>query len=873
MPSLRVRNVLLADASGDEGQYTGELQDDLPHGRGEMVYPDYRKYSGDFSMGRWHGFGTATFPNGDIYRGEYRLDQRHGEGEYRWQDGRLYKGQFFNDVRHGKGLYRWKDGATYQGEFWEGARQGHGEYNFEGGIYTGQFKQGQYHGYGECEWKDGRMYKGEWKEGMAHGKGMVVDRYGKILHQGDWRNDEPVGGAIATGGRGARQSQQFELYGSVTPVVNEAMADSKGRKGIFRGTVHQGTPHGVGLMAYGKQVPVIETYQGFWEMGEWKEGRLEYRNSDFYHGEFMHDKRDGFGEYHWIDSTQYHGEWKEDQRHGHGKFMYPNGDVFEGQFINGVREGPGRFDFADGQLFEGRFGEGGMFHGNDCKYVHRDGRVYIGDFRKGLRNGQGRELYPNGQLRYEGEWINDLPRFPRDIKAAPPGFILQDETEPDATESPASTIPTGMPSVLAMTANCRTVVEEIVKDALGNSGTFTGLVSPENLPHGVGRMVYSREIRDGFWFNGFLEGHARAFFTNGDFYEGNFSKSQREGKGIYKWKDGRIFEGEYKDDLRHGLGRFDYPCGDEYVGHYERGQRCGPGKFSFVDGSSYDGEWFNSQYHGFGIRKEIDGSSYEGHWIEGKRHGKGVSYSRSMGTRLNGVWEADQLVHEIIEPSTAPKARSRQQQQKPVPARVDVTPPATTPVPAAAVPASVPVPTTSKDGNAQSDNGNTVETKANGLGAVEEVNKQQTPVAVNSEIEQPVNNDVEESGPKEEDNGNISVEELRVKMIQNVGLLRQDSQAKPKASTVAKKLAVSAPLTNEMITEEYTSEPSTKESAVVKGQPIISNNAITEVEGDDEEEEEEEEEVGITTGGKKKKKKRKKKKTRAVSDDDDEQYR
>jgi hypothetical protein len=62
------------------------------------------------------------------------------------------------------------------------------------------------------------------------------------------------------------------------------------------------------------------------------------------------------------------------------------------------------------------------------------------------------------------------------------------------------------------TKGCRTVIEETLKDAVGNEGKFTGLIF-DCLPHGVGRMVYSCEISEGFWKNGHLDGHARAFFS------------------------------------------------------------------------------------------------------------------------------------------------------------------------------------------------------------------------------------------------------------------------------------------------------------------------------------------------------------------------
>jgi len=648
MPPQRVRNFRVMDASGDAGKFTGSLVDDLPHGRGEILYPDGRRYKGEFQLGRWHGEGLATFPNGDTYSGEYRLDQRHGDGEYRWKDGRIYKGQFFNDVRHGIGFYQWRDGAVYRGEFWEGARQGKGEYIFSGGRYKGDFRKGQYHGYGECTWEDGRVYKGEWMEGMAHGQGVVIDGIGRILHEGEWSHDEPVQDGTMPSDNSSTTSgptkSQFEnaIVGTLLPVVNEQLKDARGRPGTFRGTVLRGMPHGVGFMVYSDEVELFMTYQGFWDMGEWQEGRVEYKNGDYYHGDFMNDQRDGKGEYHWSDSRQYHGEWREDRRHGQGKFLYPNGDLFEGQFLEGARQGQGRFEFSDGSVFEGNFKKG-QFHGKGCKYVHKDGRVYQGEFSDGLRNGTGKELYPNGQLRYEGPWVNDQPVHPDKIQPSPPGFVIQEDGDEEDRDEASSS------NVLALTADCHTVVDQVLKDAQGNQGRFTGLVNTVDFPHGVGRMVYKGEIREGFWLNGFIEGHARAFFANGDYYEGNFSKSQREGKGVYKWKDNRIYEGEYFNDMRHGMGRFVYPSGDEYVGQYEKGLRCGRGKFRFADGSVYNGEWANSLYQGHGVLTEANGNYFEGTWKEGKRHGEGLLCNEATGMRRRGFWHEDEFVRDSAE--------------------------------------------------------------------------------------------------------------------------------------------------------------------------------------------------------------------------------
>jgi hypothetical protein len=526
---------------------------------------------------------------------------------------------------------------------------------------------------------------------MAHGQGVETDGLGRILHNGTWRHDEPLAAAgsstipVKTTMTSAASTVKTLFDGfpklptmfsttkesapvapppfvvehepdppttddsdaNLEPVVNRLLVDARGRRGNFRGMVLRGVPHGVGHMEYESSSNNKEmkgdTYQGFWDYGDWKEGRVEYQNGDVYHGDFGKlNVRSGNGQYLWADGRQYQGEWQNDARHGQGQFHYPNGDYFHGTFSHGMRHGHGRFEFHDGSLFEGGF-QKGEFHGQGCKYVHRDGRVYLGDFMDGVRNGYGKETYPSGSLRYEGEWVNDDALQSTKVQPAPPGFILQDDVD-DEMASLASEV-SKTPSIVTDTKDCTTVVEESIKDAQGNPGTFTGLVL-RGLPHGVGRMVYTGEIREGFWKNGYLEGHARAFFANGDFYEGMFFKSQRQGKGVYKWKDGRIYEGDYIDDQRHGSGRFVYPSGDEYVGDYDLGMRSGMGKFTFADGSNYEGGWYDSLYHGYGELKEVTGNYYKGEWKEGKKHGTGQQYNEKERLLQKGEWEDDNFVKE-----------------------------------------------------------------------------------------------------------------------------------------------------------------------------------------------------------------------------------
>lgn len=192
-----VREAAMVDPYGDSGIFTGQINNEKPHGKGTMKYEDGRIFVGEWSEGRWHGMGRASFSNGDSYDGQYKYDQRHGEGCYRWHDGRVYTGGFYGDKRHGKGRYVWPDGAKYEGEFKDGQHDGVGTYRFaDGSVYAGNWRQGQYHGVGTCTWSDGRIYTGEWHMGQAHGRGKETNPDGTIRHDGVWSYDTPVRKAI-----------------------------------------------------------------------------------------------------------------------------------------------------------------------------------------------------------------------------------------------------------------------------------------------------------------------------------------------------------------------------------------------------------------------------------------------------------------------------------------------------------------------------------------------------------------------------------------------------------------------------------------------------------------------------------------------------
>jgi len=193
--TIQVKDYKLVDADSDEGVYTGSLSEEskMPHGKGFMVYDEYRSYNGDWKHGRWQGVGHMKSRVYD-YNGEFRRDQRHGRGVLKYADG-VYEGEFENDRKHGKGAVRFSDGSIYIGSWSHNVRQGKGEMHFpDGSNYHGYFRSDYYEGEGKYTWADGSMYFGQWKKGNMHGQGVHLHADGSTHHEGLFLHNKPVGG-------------------------------------------------------------------------------------------------------------------------------------------------------------------------------------------------------------------------------------------------------------------------------------------------------------------------------------------------------------------------------------------------------------------------------------------------------------------------------------------------------------------------------------------------------------------------------------------------------------------------------------------------------------------------------------------------------
>ena len=691
-----VVSTVLRDALRRSGRYTGPVISTslLPHGNeGTMLYDDeiLQEYSGPWRYGRFHGHeGRLVYRSEDVYHGPFVEGLRQGTGTMQWKDQRQYTGDFHRDKRHGEGSFAYPDGSIYIGSYVDNQRSGYGTYQAEKVSYQGTWIDGVYEGEGVYTYQQNGHdyeYRGSFANGKPHGTGILVGGpHNTTQHDGEWREGQPFGPS---------SKDKAATSNFITVVHNRDWHDLQtGDLAHYRGLWHTelNCPVGNGTLDF-QEGPMLRYDGCFQAPGVFHgEGRLQWRNGDIFEGNLELGQRHGKGQYWWPDGRHHCGMYNQNLRHGYGRFIYPNNDCFEGNYVMGKREGQGRFEFADGSLFDGTWKEGCYDIG---KLVHSNGRTYIGQFKAGVAHGIGVEMDPAGNIVFDGEWVHGHRADRLDDQQTSGAMVdqsgLKDDTylttedrleresplEPgevlkasrlgiDTPKMPNNTLNGDLsePAMLRTWApshddneldiTCEAVVDQDITDAQGNIGKYTGLVTKDKLPHGVGRMVYAdgKRIHDGFWIFGNKEGHGRCLFLpQHDWHEGIYHMNLRHGPGRYCWADRRTFVGSYKNDKRHGRGIFLYPSGDRFEGFFADGARSGHGQFTFEDGNGlYIGEWAQGKYHGkgklvLGARTD-DPLSYEGDFELGVFHGYGVQrdafgHVLQAGTWINGKLKSE----------------------------------------------------------------------------------------------------------------------------------------------------------------------------------------------------------------------------------------
>ncbi|KAK6277355.1 hypothetical protein POUND7_017678 [Theobroma cacao] len=132
------------------------------------------------------------------------------------------------------------------------------------------------------------------------------------------------------------------------------------------------------------------------------------------------------------------------------------------------------------------------------------------------------------------------------------------------------------------------------------------------------------------------------FYSNGDFYEGEFHKGKCNGSGVYNYFVKGRYEGDWVEGRYDGYGVESWSRGSRYRGQYRQGLRHGFGVYRFYTGDSYAGEWCNGQSHGVGVQTCADGSCYIGEFKSGVKHRLGCYHFRN-GDKYGGEYFGDKM--------------------------------------------------------------------------------------------------------------------------------------------------------------------------------------------------------------------------------------
>ncbi|KAK1294045.1 Phosphatidylinositol 4-phosphate 5-kinase 6 [Acorus calamus] len=151
---------------------------------------------------------------------------------------------------------------------------------------------------------------------------------------------------------------------------------------------------------------------------------------------------------------------------------------------------------------------------------------------------------------------------------------------------------------------------------LANGDFYTGQWSAADVPHGVGKYLW----------------------TDGCMYEGEWSHGRTTGKGKFSWPSGVTYEGDFKSGFMDGSGTYTGSAGETYRGFWSMNAKHGQGKKSYANGDYYEGEWARGIQHGRGLYVWQNGNYYSGQWREGSIQGKGTMVWAN-GNQYDGDWE------------------------------------------------------------------------------------------------------------------------------------------------------------------------------------------------------------------------------------------
>ena len=155
----------------------------------------------------------------------------------------------------------------------------------------------------------------------------------------------------------------------------------------------------------------------------------------------------------------------------------------------------------------------------------------------------------------------------------------------------------------------------------------------------IGKLLY-----EGDWINDKQEGSGKSFFDNGDYYIGQFKNSKKNGKvKLFKKNGNLLYEGIFREDKLEKIEKFIFENGNYWSDIKSRENYSnGKGKLYNKDGFLlYEGDFVDFKFEGNGRYNYLNGEYYIGNWKNNLRNGKGSIYDKNANLKYDGEWVND----------------------------------------------------------------------------------------------------------------------------------------------------------------------------------------------------------------------------------------
>ena len=195
----------------------------------------------------------------------------------------------------------------------------------------------------------------------------------------------------------------------------------------------------------------------------------------------------------------------------------------------------------------------------------------------------------------------------------------------------------------------------------GESFDYAGGIDDDNLKNGFGIVkLVDGSIFKGTFTHGQANGYGIFLHSKGDIYKGEFHYDEINGFGEYnykkmtinigywvnsallgvgleKWKDS-YYSGCFLNGQKNGIGVYIWKNKSKYEGEWKNNNMNGYGIYYFSDGRKYIGEWKNNYMNGFGIYKWSNNKQYFGFFKKGVKNGFGI-FSLLNDKFVIGFWK------------------------------------------------------------------------------------------------------------------------------------------------------------------------------------------------------------------------------------------